>query len=270
VTFPFDPFNLAPRLAAGLPRGASAAVDAWLDATKWWTEPARELAQQGWDEADGRLLVELCQGLARGFTDRAMVLEVDGRTARAVLGSVRLTRRDGRFGARLDLRDVTWDARAVGAVSIHARSVELTAPPQTRLTASDVEMVGHASLDAVVGWLDQQLPDWSLEAARAGLLALRRPGRSRSFLVTAVVVDGEVTCELRGIRWRRLRLDVPAWLHLRRSIALPAAQGRISVVEARCRGDVVDFRAVVPTISRQLNLTQLRDAILGQSAIRLR
>jgi hypothetical protein len=269
VSFLFDPFNLAPRLVAGLPRGASAAVDAWLDATRWWTDPARELAQQGWDELDGRLLAELCHGLARGFTDRVMVLDFDGREASAVLESVRLLRRDRRFEVRLDLRDVTWDAWPVGAVAIHARSVDLTAPPQATLTASDVEMVGRAPLDAAVKWLDQRLPGWSLDVGEAGLLAVRRPGRRCTFLIAAGVDDGEATCELRGIRWGRLRVDLPAWLRLTRAIALPATPGPISMVEARCRGDVVEFSAVIPSVSRQLNLAQVRAAILGQSAIKL-
>lgn len=263
-----DPLNLAPRLAGGLRRGAPAAMELWLEATKWWAGSARVAADAAWVDVQGQILANLVDGLMGGFAGRAIEFDVDGRKARAILESVWLGRRGGRFEARLELRQVTWDGWEVQSLSIHAPSIELTSSLDTQLRASHVRAEGQASLAALARCLDERIAGWSFHSEEDGMLTVGRRGRRRTLHVEALVEEGRCRCELREIRWRGLRLGVPRWLRLTRSFALPTPPGQASVVDARARGGVVGFRATVPEVTRRLDLASLREAIrreLGSS-----
>jgi hypothetical protein len=99
---------------------------------------------------------------------------------------------------------------------------------------------------------------------------VKRPSGTRTFFVAAVVHHNELQWELRAIRWRLLHVAIPSWLRVTRVMRLPAFPGGASMIEARRRGDVVDFRATVPSMSRQVDLGQLRDAIWRRHALSVR
>jgi hypothetical protein len=269
VSFSWDPWNLSPP-TGGLPRSASSASDTWLDATKWWTDPLPEASQESWGEMHGRLLAELVAGVAKGFKDRVLELDIDDQRLRAVLQSVRLERRSGGYEARLELRHIGWADRAIESLSIVAGSVSLTAPPGARITASQIEINARATLGNVVGWLDTRVADWTLAPGDGNTVAVHRPGDTRTFFIDGVVHDDELQCELRAIRWRRMRVAVPRWLRLSRAMRLPAFPGGASLIEASRRGDVVRFQATVPSLSRRVDLGQLRDAISRRRALSFR
>lgn len=266
----FDPLNLAPHLTGALRRGGPAAVDLWLEATRWWTDSARLAAQGDWGTAQGQVLSGLVEGLMGGFAEKAVEFDVAGRRLRAILESVRLERRDGRLEGRLELRDVRWGGWVVETLSIHAPSIELTSARDAQLTAAHVRAEGRTSLASLAGCLDERVEGWSFRPGERGCLEVVRGGERRTLLVEALVEDDRCTCELREVRWKSLRVGVPRWLRLTRSFALPAAPGRASIDYARARGDAVDFRATVPEVVRRLDLAQLREAIrreLGSSTL---
>lgn len=236
-------------------------MELWLEATKWWAGSARIAADGVWVDVHGQILANLVDGLMGGFAGKAIELDVDGRKARATLESVWLGRRGGRFEARLDLRDLTWDGWAVQSLSIHAPSIELTPSLDTQLRAAHVRAEGRASLATLARCLDERVPGWSFRSGEQGMLAVGRRGRHRTWLVEVLVEEGRCRCELRGIRCRRLRLGVPRWLRLTRSFALPTPPGEASIVDARSCGGVVNFRASVPEIIRRLDLAQLREVV---------
>jgi hypothetical protein len=261
MNFAFDPWNLAPGATGRLSRGASSATDMWLDATKWWTEPMQQASQESWGETNGRLLAQLVAGVARVFTDRVLELDVDGRRLRAELRSVQLDRRSAGYEARLELGRVAWADRAIESLSIVARSVSLAAPPRARITTSDIEINGRATLEQVVAFLDTRVVDWTLATGAGNTVAVSRPDGTRTFFVDVVVLDDELRWQLRAIRWRRARVAVPRWLRVTRARRLPAIPGGASILEANCRGNVMDFRATIPSLSRQVDLGQVREAI---------
>jgi hypothetical protein len=240
--------------------GATAWGEMWLDATKWWAGALADGAR-AWPEANGRLLAELAEGVARRFRGRRIDIEVGGRQVRAILDSIRVERRDDRYGARVQLSDVDWDGLLFEQLSIVATAVALTPPPSVAVMASGLELEGRSSLAPLVAWLDRGLPQWDLAVAENGLIEADRPRGARRYLLEQVVVDGELDVELRGVRWGSVPLRLPAWLRVTRKVPLPALPEGVSISEARRHGADIDLRVSVSAISRRLEPGFLREVL---------
>jgi hypothetical protein len=238
----------------------SSMAEAWLGATRWWAD-ALVAGPQAWPDANGKLLAEFADSAARRFRGRRIEFDIGGRRVRATLESIRLDRRDNRYGARLQLRDVDWDGLLFDRLSIVAAAVTLSPPPTVALTAFGVELEGLSSLASLVAWLDRRMPQWELGVGQRGLIEATRASSQRRLLLEPVVLDGALEVELRGVGWRSLWLRLPAWLRLTRNLALPTLPEGISVAEARRRGASVDLRLSVPAVSRRLDSGFLLDAL---------
>jgi hypothetical protein len=81
--------------------------------------------------------------------------------------------------------------------------------------------------------------------------------------IEPAVQDHRVHVELCGVRWRRAHLKLPTWLRLRRIVELPALPLGVVVVDARRRGDTVDLRLTVPSVSKSLSQPLLQGDPLG-------
>ena len=126
--------------------------------------------------------------------------------------------------------------------------------PAANLTASGIRIDGRALLQPLMARLSRQLKDWSLgvgadsrvEARNVRCPALR-------LTIEPTVEDHRVDVELSGVRWRRVRLNLPRWVRLRRIVELPALPLGVMVVDARRCGDAVDLRLTVPSVSKNLS-----------------
>jgi hypothetical protein len=262
--------NLAPRLAAALQIGAPATFDMWLAATRWWTAPALDIAQLGWEEMSERILRQLSDGLVAGFASRPLELVVDGSRVRARMKSVELARGPDGLTARLELADAAVDGLEVESLSLVVRSLGLTSPPDCRLTADAVAITGEGTVEQVVAWLDGRVGGWRLavEGDERVVAAARGRGRAK-LLVDAFVDAGALRVAVVGARWGRLRLPWPRWMRPTRAMSLPPGPSLVCIDDARRCGDRVRFRATMPAVSRRVDLAQVRDAVSRGAALAL-
>ncbi|HEY3020547.1 MAG TPA: hypothetical protein VGJ32_10160 [Solirubrobacteraceae bacterium] len=232
---------------AGPPERAS-----WLDllvgAQRWWAEPALGSAL-GLADVQIRILAELADGLVRNVKGQRVELDLEGRRVVAVVDAIRLRRSGDRYEGRLALRDVDWDGLPIEAMSVVARAVRIEPLPVPRLAASDIAIAGRSPLAAFVAWLDRRSPHWKLSVDDAGHVVGRRRHGGVAVFGELVVADHRLQVEIRGVRWRDRRVRLPRRLHIRRTIELPALPHGMSVVEARRRAPVVDFRLAVPSVT---------------------
>jgi hypothetical protein len=212
-----------------------------VDLARWWLTPAVQTAET-WAAVNERVLAEMVAVVARGLEGRVVETEVGGRPLRAVLEKLRLDHP----GARLALRDVDWGGWPFVTVAARARALRVERRPPPRVTAFDVEVVGTSALAPLVAWLDGLVTGWSLRVGPTGHVEARRG--LVSAVVEPVVADHELRLELRGIRLGRVATRLPRRLRPRRRAALPVFDRGLSVLDARRRGDSVDFRLVLPCV----------------------
>jgi hypothetical protein len=104
-------------------------------------------------------------------------------------------------------------------------------------------------LRSLMARLNRQLKAWSLAVGPDGRVEARNVRCPQLRLsVEPTVQDHRVDVELCGVRWRRVHLNLPTWLRLRRIVKLPPLPLGVVVVAARRRGDAVDLRLTVPAI----------------------
>ena len=126
--------------------------------------------------------------------------------------------------------------------------------PAASLTAFGIRIDGRAPLQPLLARLNRQLNDWSLALGADGRVEARNVRCPELRLtIEPAVQDHRVDVELRGVRWRRVHLILPRWLHLRRSVELPALPLGVVVVGARRHGDAVHLRLTVPSLSKNLS-----------------
>jgi hypothetical protein len=246
-------------------RGAGSWLELWSEATRWWTQPAEHV--ETWGAAGSRLLAELVDGLAGRFEGRRIELVLGDRHTRATLDCLRLRRTGEVYEARVELREIDWDGWPIETLAVRAGSARVAAP--ARLNVTDIEVVGRSRLEPLIARLNPVLSAWQLCVDDQGRMEARRPRGTVTLVVEPTVREHQLHTELRGVRWHRLRLDVPTWLRLTRTRTLPSLAHRMSIVEATRWADVVEFRLAIPSISQRFDPGRLRDAISGGGPIPL-
>ena len=206
-----------------------------------WGEAARGVAA-----VNGVLLGRLAEGAARRLEGQVLELTVDGRPVTALLEQIRLNGRR----ARVVLREVDWDGLPVERLTAVASSVGVDPLPVPRIVLRDVELAGRSPQRELVAWLDERMPDWTLRVDDDGHVeACRRDGNGRlSVSGEPDVADHRVSLRLRTLRMGRMRVRAPRRVPVSRTIALPTLPLDMSIVEARFRPPVVDFRATIPSL----------------------
>jgi len=188
---------------------------------------------------------------ATGLEGRRFVVRCGGQPLEAVVDSVRVEPRAGRFGARLALRHVKWDGLRFDRVTAVAHRVAVSAPPDASLTATDVVIEGRAALEPLVLWLDRRVSGWNLTVGQHGLEAVRRGGRVR-LEVEPAVRDDVLELEVRGIGWRGMHVRLPFWSRVTRSSRLEALPEGVSIQAAQRHGTTVELRLSVRRWRRSL------------------
>lgn len=243
------------------PRAERSWLGSWFDLTRWWIEPATRASAQAFSYGPERMLVEMVDGLAQRFGGGPVECSVRGRAVVAHLDWVRLVRRKGRHEAHLQLSQASLDGFPLDRLSVVVQSLRITSGYQPRLSLDDIEVKGRSGLGAVVSWLGDHLTEWSLSVDDAGAVVARHRRHRLALEVEPSVEHDRLRLELRALRWRHRRHPLPAWLRLRRTATTLQLQG-ISVVEARRRGQEVDFELRVESVDQKFELAQLRHAIL--------
>ena len=237
-------------------------LECWLDRTTRWIEPAARAGAQVASYGPERALAELVDGLVQCFGDGRVEFSIRGRSVEANLDWLRLVHRKQRYEAHLQLSNVEFDGFAFDHLSAVAQSLRFDPGMHPRLTLSDIEVTGQSALTPVIRWLGTRLTEWVLTVDDAGAVVARHTAHSLTLEVEPSVDHDELHLELRAVRWGRRRLPVPSWLRLRRTAARMALPPGVTVIEARRRGEAIDFRLGVQSIQQKLELAQLRDALL--------
>lgn len=192
--------------------------------------------------------------LATRFEGRRLSLPIDGRRLEGLVHWIGVQGSAEPHQIRMELREVDYDGWHLDPVAIAADEVRMRSSPAAHLTAFGLRLDGRAPLQSLVTRLDRQLKAWSLAVGADGRVEahnVRCP--ELRLTIEPAVRDHRVDVELCGVRWRRVHLKLPAWLRLRRIVELPALPLGVVVVDARRRGDAVDLRLTVPSVSRSLS-----------------
>lgn len=201
--------------------------------------------------------------LATRFEGRRLSLPIDGRRLEGLVHWIGVQGSAEPHQIRIALREVDYDGWHLDPVAIAADEVRMRSSPAANLTAFGLRIDGRAPLQPLMARLNRQLKDWSLAVGADGRVEARNV-RSPELRLTIepAVQDHRVDVELCGVRWRRVHLNLPTWLRLRRIVELPALPLGVVVVDARRRGDAVDLRLTVPSVSKNLSqpLLQARPA----------
>lgn len=244
-------------------------LESWLDMTTWWVEPATRASAQVLSYGPERILVELVDGVALRFGGERIECSVRGRSVAAHLDWLRLVPRKDRYEAHLQLSNVDSDGFAFDHLSAVAQSLEVDPGRHSRVTLSDIEVKGRSALTPVVAWLGSRLTDWILTVDQTGAVIARHRVRGVTLVVEPTVDHDAFQLELRAVRWRGHRLQVPNWLRLKRTVATLQLEPGVTVIEARRRGQAIDFDLRVESIQQGFELAQLREAILHGARIPL-
>lgn len=209
-----------------------------------------------------REVIDLCERtsadviamLATRFEGRRLSLPIDGRRLEGLVHWIGVQGSAEPHQIRIELREVDFDGWHLDPVAIAADEVRMRSSPAANLTAFGLRIDGRAPLQPLMARLNRQLKDWSLAVGADGRVEARNV-RSPELRLTIepAVQDHRVDVELRGVRWRRVHLNLPTWLRLRRIVELPALPLGVVVVDARRRGDAVDLRLTVPSVSKNLS-----------------
>jgi hypothetical protein len=210
-----------------------------------------------------RTSADIIAMLATRFEGRRLGLPIDGRRLEGLVHRIDIQGSAEPHQIRIELREVDYDDWHLDLMAVAADEVRVGSPPAANLTASGLRIHGRAPLQPLMARLTTQLKDWSLAVGDDGRVEARNV-RSPELRLTIepAVQDHRVDVELRGVRWRRLHLNLPTWLRLRRIVELPALPLGAVVVDARRRGDAVDLRLTVPSVTKNLSqpLLQARRA----------
>jgi hypothetical protein len=241
-------------------------LDAWIDLTTWWVEPARSAAQSLPAQAD-QVLAQLIEGLTTRFGGGRIDVTVRGRRVRAALDGLRLLRRTAGRELRIDLSDGHLDDLPFGHLALVAQSVRIEAGLEPALVVHDIDIEGRAPLQPVIEWLGGYVDGWVLDL-RAGEVVARSERAEVAFVVEPSVADGVLRLDIRALHWRRVRLGIPRWLRFERTVPI-ALHPSWSLLEASRAADVVRFRVRGADVEHRLSARSLRDAVMHGGRIRL-
>ncbi len=210
-----------------------------------------------------RTSADIIAMLATRFEGRRLSLPIDGRRLEGLVHWIGVQGSAEPHQIRIKLREVEYDGWHLDPVAIAADEVRMRSSPAANLTAFGLRIDGRAPLQPLMARLNRQLKDWSLAVGADGRVEARNVRCPELRLtIEPAVQDHRVDVELCGVRWRRVHLNLPTWLRLRRTLELPALPLGVVVVDARRRGDAVDLQLTVPSLSRNLSqpLVQARRA----------
>jgi hypothetical protein len=148
--------------------------------------------------------------LATSLEGRRLSLPIDGRRLEGLVHWIGVQGSAEPHQIRMQLREVDYDGWRLDPVAIAADEVRMRSSPAANLTAFGLRIDGRAPLRSLIARLDRQLKDWSLAVGPDGRVEARNVRCPELRLtVEPSVRDHRVDLELRGVRWRRVHLNLP-------------------------------------------------------------
>jgi hypothetical protein len=241
-------------------------LDAWLDLTTWWVEPALNIANRARRPDARALLVQIVEGLSRRFESQRFDAIVRTTPVSGVLESIRLLRTRG-VEARLDLRDMRIADLVLERVSASVPSVVLQVAREVRLSASSPTVQLRISLTELLRWLKPRLPDeWSARLDDRGEVWAKHTSRDVEVQVEPALHGDDIELEVRAVRIRGRVVHVPRWFRPARTITPPLPEG-VHLLGAFISGDHVDATLKLRPLDERVDLAQLREAVARRQAL---
>ena len=263
MTSYFDPKYWSPLRAATVGKSW---MDQWVSTTAAWVDPVATLGA-GTVTAllPDVLLTALSDGISRQFVGRKLELTARGRPVEGILDDLRVRRRGAQFELQAQLCDLVIDELPLDNIVVIANGVRVVPGVPTRVRAEQIDIKGAMSIEALVEWLNTRGLSWILSVDRTGLIHARHRVRNLVALVDASVADDMVRLEIHHAHWHGM--SVPKALLPARGIALAPLPGHIRIVRAERAGHTVNFVLDVPAMSGEIDLVQIRNAIVAGTSL---
>ena len=264
MTSPFDPTTWWP----WGPRKTSDQnwLDAWLDLTTWWVEPAKTVAERARRTDPRVVLLEIVEGISRQFESQRFDAVVRSTPVSGVLESIRLVRGET-VDARVELRDVRIADFAIERVSANVPSVGLQITRDVRLSADKPVVQLRIDLRELVEWVQPDVPDdWSLRVDHADRVWAKHATRPIEVRVEPALRGETIELTVRAVRLWDRTFRLPRWLRPTREIAPPIPNG-MHLVGAFTSGPHVDATIELQPLDERIDLAQLRNAVARRQTL---
>ena len=241
-------------------------MDQWVATTAAWVDPVATLGA-GTVTAlfPDVLLTALSDGIARQFGGREIDLTLRGHAVQGILAELKVRRRGSLFELIAELGDIDISGHPLDNVKVKANGVRVVPGVPTRVRAEQIDVEGAISIEALVDWLNTRDLKWILSVDRTGLIHAKHRVRTLEALVDASVADDMVRLEIHHAHWRGV--SVPKLLLPSRGIELAPLPGHTRIVRADRDGHTVRFLLDVPTMNGEIDLAQIRNAIVAGTGL---
>ena len=270
MTTPFDPTTWWPwgsRKPADQNRDQSW-LDAWLDLTTWWVEPAKTMADRARRVDPRVVLLEIVEGISRQFESQRFDAVVRSTPVSGILESIRLVRGET-VDARVDLRDLKIGDFTIERVSANVPSVALHITRDVRLSAAGPTVQLHIDVRELLEWVKPEVPkDWSLRIDHADHVWAKHATRPVEVRVEPERRDETVELTVRAVRLWGRTFRLPRWLRPTRTIVPPLPEG-IELIGAFTSGAYVDATIELQPLDERIDLAQLRNAVARRQTFAL-
>ena len=260
-----DPRTWTPFRAAGAGR---AWLDQWLTMTTAWVDPVAMLGSGTVTALMPDVVVDaLSLGIASRFGGQRIRLTLADRAVSAELRSLSVRRTGAFLQVTVELADLDWDGYPVRSVQIVANRVRLIPGVPTRIDAAQIDVEAALATTTLLDWINQQGTDWriALDPATGKLLATHQ---SRGIVaeVTGRITDDLLRIDIGRASWRGV--PVPSWLLPSRTVPLSDLPNQTRIVRAVRERGMVYITLDIPQTSGSFDLGQMRDAIVGGTALK--
>ena len=263
---PFDPttwWPWGPRKAAD-----QNWLDAWLDLTTWWVEPAKNMAERARRTDPRVVLLEIVEGISRQFESQRFDAVVRSTPVSGILESIRLVRSET-VDARVELRDVKIADFAIERVSARVPSVALEIKRDVRLSADRPTVTLRIRLSELLDWAKPSVPEiWSLRLDHADHLWATHRTRPLELRLDPELRGDDVELTVRAVRVWDHTFRLPRWLRPTRTIT-PPLPGGMQLIGAFTSGAHVDATIELQPLDERIDLAQLRNAVARRQTLAL-
>ncbi|CAM3828493.1 hypothetical protein [Smaragdicoccus niigatensis] len=216
------------------------------------------------------VLYAINEGLVPRLLGRRVDLRYKDRVIQGTLRGLEVRRARARLAVRATLDDLSWNGLEVSHLRIHAEGVQVIPGVPARIWVERIELRGDLVVESVVSWLNGKGLDWELYAhdpaprkADAGpdnFVAYHRQRRIRA-VIDASVTDDTVHVQVVRGRWYGLRIPrtkLTSW-----AFPLTPIGNDVRILHARRSGETVHVVLDLPSVKGQIDLGQMRDAIIA-------
>ncbi|WP_227997784.1 hypothetical protein [Nocardia australiensis] len=264
----FDPTSWSPLRAIDLGKRLfdRSLLDQWVSFTTTWVDPVADLGSGAVTALlPDVLMTVLSEGILSRFDSRKVIATLLGHKLHATLDVLEVRRRGAHFQTKTVLSGMCWDDHPIESVSVIAHGVRLIPGVPTKLRTQQLDLDGTVTTEALVGWLNTQPLDWTLQIDGSGLIKAKHRRRLISALVDARVRDNRLTVDIRRANWLGIRVP-------RSMLPTPAAEfndlpNQARIVDATREGELVRFRVELPEITGSFDLAQIRSAIVAGTTL---